>query len=91
MDRRAFLALAALLCLAAPAAGRAADPFQLATMDQVQGWITAHEAVVYDVNPDDVYAKNHLPGARFVTGKQWTAGLPSDKGARLVFYCAGPR
>jgi rhodanese-related sulfurtransferase len=69
----------------------AADPYQSATMDEVERWISAREVVVYDVNPDEVYAKNHLPGARFVTGKKWTASLPADKGARLVFYCSNPK
>ncbi len=69
----------------------AADPYQDATMDQVEKWIAAKDVVVYDVNPDEVYAKNHLPGARFLTGKKWTASLPTDKGARLVFYCSNPR
>ena len=69
----------------------AADPYQSATMDEVERWISAKDVVVYDVNPDEVYAKNHLPGARFVTGKKWTTSLPSDKGARLVFYCSNPR
>lgn len=69
----------------------ASDPYQTATMDQVERWIAAKDAVVYDVNPDEVYEKNHLPGARFLTGKQWTSTLPPGKGARLVFYCANPR
>ena len=69
----------------------AADPYQDATMDQVEKWIAAKDVVVYDVTPDEVYAKNHLPGARFLTGKKWTASLPTDKGARLVFYCSNPR
>jgi len=80
------LALAAL-----PLASLASEPFQIATMEQVEKWIGAKDVVVYDVNPDEVYAKNHLPGARFVTGKKWTSTLPVDKGTRLVFYCSNPR
>ncbi len=81
--------LVALVLLAAPA--RAADGLQTATMDQVEKWISAKEAIVYDVNPDEIYEKNHLPGARFVTGKKWTSTLPKDKGTRLVFYCSNPK
>jgi rhodanese-related sulfurtransferase len=81
--------LVARLCLAGSAL--AADPFQVATMDEVERWISAKDVVVYDVNPDEVYEKNHLPGARFVSGKKWTSSLPADKGARLVFYCSNPR
>jgi rhodanese-related sulfurtransferase len=80
-----------LLALAAPASSRAAPPFQEATIDQVDKWIAAREAMVFDVNPSEVYARNHLPGALFVSGKTWTKALPADKGARLVFYCANPR
>ena len=81
--------LVALVLLAAPA--RADDALQMATMEQVEKWISAKDVVVYDVNPDEVYAKNHLPGARFVSGKKWTGTLPTDKAARLVFYCSNPK
>jgi rhodanese-related sulfurtransferase len=82
--------LVALLALPALPVS-ASDPFQLATVDQVERWIAAGDVVVYDVNPDEVYAKGHLPGARFLTGKGWTKTLPASKTARLVFYCANPR
>jgi rhodanese-related sulfurtransferase len=81
-----FLALAAL---ATPA--WASEPFQPATLDQVEKWIAAKDAVVYDVNDDEVFAKNHLPGSRFLSGKAWTKTLPEAKGTRLVFYCSNPR
>jgi len=81
-----FLSLAGLAAVAS-----ASEPFQTATMDQVEKWISSKDAVVYDVNHDEDYEKNHLPGARFVSGKAWTKTLPESKGARLVFYCANPR
>jgi rhodanese-related sulfurtransferase len=84
-----LLLLAALCALATSA--RAGEPFQTATMDQVQEWIAGRAAIVYDVNTDEVYEKNHLPGARFIAGKKWVQTLPADKGARLVFYCSNPR
>jgi rhodanese-related sulfurtransferase len=83
------LSLLLLVALAAPAS--ASEPFQVATMDQVETWIAAGDAIVYDVNPEEVYAKNHLPGARFLAGKAWTKTLPEAKAGRLVFYCANPR
>jgi rhodanese-related sulfurtransferase len=86
----AKLSLVALLVALVPAA-RASEPFQSASMDQVEKWILAKDAVVYDVNDAEVYEKNHLPGARFLTGKSWTRTLPEAKGARLVFYCSNPR
>jgi len=81
-----FLALASLA-----STPFASEPFQTATMDQVEKWISAKDVIVYDVNDDDVYQKNHLPGARFLSGKTWTKTLPEAKGARLVFYCSNPR
>jgi len=81
--------LSAIASLAASA--WASEPFQPATMDQVEKWIAAKDSVVYDVNHDDDYQKNHLPGARFVSGKAWTKTLPEAKGTRLVFYCSNPR
>ena len=81
--------LLALTALSFPSS--ASEPFQLATMDQVEKWISAQDAIVYDVNDDEVYQKNHLPGARFLSGKTWTKTLPEAKGARLVFYCSNPR
>jgi rhodanese-related sulfurtransferase len=88
MLARTLLFLA--LSLAATTAS-AADAFRLATQEQVEAWISSREAMVWDVNPPEVFEKNHLPGARFLTGKDWTKGLPAAKDARLVFYCAGPR
>jgi len=81
-----FLALASLAATA-----WASEPFQPATMDQVDKWISAKDAIVFDVNHDEDYRKNHLPGARFVSGKAWTKTLPEEKGTRLVFYCSNPR
>jgi len=81
-----FLALASLAATA-----WASEPFQPATMDQVEKWIAAKDAVVYDVNDDEVFQKNHLPGARFLSGKAWTTTLPEAKATRLVFYCSNPR
>ena len=86
----AKLSLVALLVSLVPPA-HASEPFQSATMDQVEKWILAKDTVVYDVNDAEVYEKNHLPGARFLTGKSWTRTLPEAKGARLVFYCSNPR
>jgi rhodanese-related sulfurtransferase len=88
---RTILRSALLLLALAPLATRGAAPFQDASIDQVERWIAAKDAVVFDVNPSEVFERNHLPGALFVSGKQWTTALPSDKGTRLVFYCANPR
>ncbi len=81
-------AAAALLAWLAPA--RAADPFQTASMEEVEKMLAAGDVVVYDVNPDEVYEKHHLPGARFLTGA-WQKTLPADRSAKLLFYCSNPR
>jgi rhodanese-related sulfurtransferase len=88
MIRRSLLLLA---CLLPAASVLAAEPYQEATLDEVQGWVTAKAAIVYDVNGDDLWEKNHVPGARHLVGKEWTKTLPTDKGARLVFYCSNTR
>jgi rhodanese-related sulfurtransferase len=82
-----FLVLAAL----ATSAWASGDSLQTATMDQVEKWVAAKEVVVYDVNDAELYEKNHVPGARFLTGKAWTKTLPESKTARLVFYCSNPK
>jgi 3-mercaptopyruvate sulfurtransferase SseA len=81
-------AAAAVLSWLVPAA--AADPFQTASIEDVEKMLAAGDVVVYDVNPDEVYEKHHLPGARFLTGA-WQKTLPSDRSARLLFYCSNPR
>jgi rhodanese-related sulfurtransferase len=83
--------LLALACLLSASLALAGEPFQVATLDQVQGWVEAKSAIVYDVNDDDLWVKHHVPGARHVSGKGWTKTLPADKGARLVFYCSNTR
>jgi rhodanese-related sulfurtransferase len=88
MIRKALFVLA---CLLPGAVALAGEPYKEATLDQVQGWVAAKSAIVYDVNDDDLFAKNHVPGARHVKGKAWTGTLPSDKGALLVFYCSNTR
>ncbi len=81
-----------LLALALPAgAALAGEPYKDATLDQVQAWVAAKSAIVYDVNGDDLWEKHHVPGARHLTGKDWTSTLPKDKGALLVFYCSNTR
>ena len=82
-------AAAAVLAWLVPAT--AADPFQTASIDDVETMLATGDVVVYDVNPDEVYEKSHLPGARFLTGKDWTSTLPEARTARLVFYCSNPR
>ena len=85
MPRIAMALAASALALAA----RAGEPFQVLTVDEVDAMRAAADVALFDANPPEVYAKNHLPGARFVSG-DLAALLPRDKSLRLVFYCANP-
>jgi rhodanese-related sulfurtransferase len=94
MKRRILLfsGLAALLLL--PVAGRAAekDPLNSLTIDQVSDLIAKHEVAVFDNNTLDRYKQSHVPGAKWVSFKDVKASdLPSDKEAKLVFYCENER
>ncbi len=43
---------------------------------------------VYDGNPPDVYAENHVPGAVHLNTDDIKEGvLPADKSSTLIFYC----
>jgi rhodanese-related sulfurtransferase len=47
------------------------------------------KTLAFDCNSKDHFAKEHLPGARWVPFDGVTAAdLPSDKATTLVFYCA---
>jgi hypothetical protein len=61
------------------------------TVDEVAARIALHDGktFLYDDNPQDRYAKGHLPGAKWLSTPEPTAAdLPADKTATLVFYCA---
>ncbi len=83
---------ATLLVLAlAPTAARAAEaePFKMMSLDEVQAGVAAKNLAVFDANSPETYAKGHVPGAKLIAYRTFTeAELPSDKSARLVFYCS---
>jgi len=89
MSRILAAALLAAAVMARPAG--ASEPFQIVTLDAVEKMLGAKDVVVYDANPEEVYERNHLPGARFVGRDFGPKTLPSDKATRLVFYCSNPR
>ena len=51
-----------------------------------------HEAVaILDVNSNQSWVEAHVPGAKHLDAVGYTGNdLPSDKDARLVFYCSNP-
>ena len=65
------------------------DTFGRFTVDQVERRLGQPNVYVFDDNPSDVYAENHLPGAVRLDSKDIKEGvLPADKNATLIFYCA---
>jgi rhodanese-related sulfurtransferase len=45
------------------------------------------DVVVFDVNSAEVYARGHLPGARWSAMDSVEKNLPADKALTLVYYC----
>lgn len=88
------LSPAALLAVAALATAslgcKGSDTLKTLTVDDVAARIAAKDGhtFVYDDNPEDRYAKGHLPGAKWLEHEPTQADLPTDKGATLIFYCA---
>ena len=95
MKRRLLLfcglaAMAVLLPLAARAHEK--DAFGRLSVDEVAGLIAKQDVKVFDNNSLDRYKESHLPGAKWVDFKNVKASdLPSDKEAKLVFYCASEK
>ena len=76
------------------ASAEAEEAFGRLTVDDVQSKMDEAKAgklafFVFDNNNKDTFAKNHLPGAKWLDHDHVTASdLPADKNATLVFYCA---
>jgi rhodanese-related sulfurtransferase len=81
---------AALLALAAHAGEKQGEPFSLVSVDDVEKMVGMPDVFIVDANPEDVFRKNHVPGARWWRAKPLAQLLPADKDRRLVFYCASP-
>ena len=73
------------------AAAEAKKPFKEMSLDDVEKRVNAKDGktFVFDANPEEVFKKNHVPGAVYVPDDGVTASLlPADKNATLIFYCA---
>ena len=85
--------LALLLVPTAWAAGKKSEksspePFGRFTVDQVERRLSQSDVHVFDGNPPEIYAKNHVPGAIHLDTEDIKEGvLPADKNAVLIFYC----
>jgi hypothetical protein len=87
--------IAALLVLglaarAAPA-GAESEPFGRLEVGQVEALLGAKDVLIFDVNSAEVYAKGHVPGARWTALADVEKNLPADKSVRLVYYCHNER
>jgi len=88
--RSALLSAAVLLLASTARADSGKDEgYTDLTVEQVSDLIAKKDADIFDNNPKDMYAKNHVPTARWVSFKDVKASdLPKDKSRKLVFYCA---
>jgi len=89
LRRTLFAALVLLLAETARADSGKEEGFSDLTIDQVADLIARKDADLFDNNGKDVYAKGHVPTAKWVDFKAVKeSDLPKDKSRKLVFYCA---
>jgi hypothetical protein len=88
--RRSLLLVALLLAAgAARASGGKEEGYSDLGVDQVAELIAKKDVEVFDNNGKDVYAKGHVPTAKWVAfNSVKESDLPKDKSRKLVFYCA---
>jgi rhodanese-related sulfurtransferase len=88
--RRAVAAAGVVAAVVACAAGKKDEPFATVSMDEVERMLGQPDVFVVDANPEDVFRKNRVPGARWWRSAPLAKLLPAEKDRRLVFYCASP-
>jgi rhodanese-related sulfurtransferase len=89
LRRTLFAALVLLLAGTARADSGKEEGFSDLTIDQVADLIAKKDVDIFDNNGKDVYAKGHVPSAKWVDFKAVKeSDLPKDKSRKLVFYCA---
>lgn len=86
--RPALVASAALAALAACV--HDGEPFTPVSVDDVERMIAERDVVVVDANTPEIFRRSHLPGARSLKSAPLARLLPSEKDARVVFYCVSP-
>ena len=92
MQARLLLLLASLafVQLACSKTDKSPDELKRLTIDEVSARIAAHDpkTFIYDNNPKEVWARGHVPGAKWLDEEHVTvADLPADKAMTLIFYC----
>ena len=92
MNRRQLLTLlAAALALGATGTRAKEEGFSLLPMDEVEKLMARGEIAIYDANVAEIWEKHRLRGAVHIVGKELARILPTDKAARVVFYCTNPK
>jgi hypothetical protein len=81
---------AAMVTATALAAAPDTEPFALLSMDQVERMVGKPDVTIVDANPENVYRKHHVPGARWWRSRPLAQLLPAEKDHPVVFYCASP-
>jgi hypothetical protein len=89
-QRSGLIVLFSGALIAGASLGCKSDNLRTLTVDEVASRIAAKDGhtFVYDDNPQDRFAKGHVPGAKWLEKEPTQADLPTDKGATLIFYCA---
>lgn len=91
MHTRVIPIAAALLVVGlagwAPTARAEPEPFGRLEVGQVEALLGAKDVFIFDVNPAEVYAKGHVPGAVWSSLEDVVKKLPASKDAKLVYYC----
>jgi hypothetical protein len=90
LSRIAFRGLlVAVGLIAVQATVRADESFGELSVDEVAKRVGRPGVWLIDNNPRELWAKGHVPGARWLQYDAITAAdLPTDKSATLIFYCA---
>lgn len=89
--RRVVAVAGALVAVTALAGQNRGEPFSIVSLDEVERMLGQPGVVVVDANPQDVFKKNRVPGARWWRSKPLAQLLPAEKDRPLVFYCASPQ
>ncbi len=92
LSRRAAVALLAAAALATGCDRRAPrERFGTVGVDDVARMLGDPRVAIVDANPEDVFQKGHVPGARWYrSGPSLASVLPADRATKLVVYCASP-
>lgn len=64
-----------------------ATEVQILTPAQVFSELQKHDAIVFDVNPEVIYKRGHVPKAKNISFSKIESYLPKSKTARIIFYC----